>query len=69
MKKLYSFIAFLLFCISGKLAAQQLVFEYDAAGNQALRQWVCVQLPKGNSFSANSRGKSTYYRKRKGIIE
>ena len=33
------------FCFKSGLFAQELSFEYDAAGNQATRRWICVNCP------------------------
>lgn len=41
MKKT-SLILMFLFCCCIKLSAQELNFQYDAAGNQILRQYVCI---------------------------
>jgi hypothetical protein len=35
----------ILLCCISKLQAQELSFEYDAAGNQIKREWICVNCP------------------------
>lgn len=44
MKKLL-LCCFILFCFKSSLFAQELSFEYDAAGNQTTRRWICVNCP------------------------
>ena len=41
------------FCVP-ESNAQQLSFSYDAAGNQVVRQWICVNCPSGQTAAVPS---------------
>lgn len=47
MRNLYILIMLLTITMVNKSSAQKLTFGYDAAGNQIVRQWVCVNCPPG----------------------
>lgn len=47
MKQLYLLLFMLTGFISHASAQAQLTFQYDAAGNQIVRQWVCVGCTNG----------------------
>ena len=42
-------ISSIIFCFIGKAKAQELSFDYDAAGNQTTRTWICVNCTTYNS--------------------
>lgn len=44
MKKLL-LCCLVLFCFKSSLFAQELSFEYDNAGNQTIRRWICINCP------------------------
>ena len=44
------FLFIVLICFgTNKLKAQQLSFQYDNAGNQIVREWICVNCPRISS--------------------
>lgn len=45
---------FIFFCFKGGLFAQELSFEYDNAGNQTIRRWICINCPVTRSVRAAS---------------
>lgn len=53
MKKLL-LCCFILFCFKSALYAQELSFEYDAAGNQTVRRWICINCPVTRSVKATN---------------
>ncbi len=46
-------ILFIFFNFCG-ISAQELSFSYDAAGNQIVRQWICVNCPTGQAAALPS---------------
>lgn len=53
-------VGMLLFCFAKSGFSQELSFDYDAAGNQVKREWMCVNCPVFTPLSSPENSKVDY---------
>ncbi|PJJ80284.1 T9SS type A sorting domain-containing protein [Mucilaginibacter auburnensis] len=54
------FIALLFCCASTQVDAQELKFDYDAAGNQTKREWICINCTQLTTTATAVTSKSDF---------